>query len=315
MPVHSIAVIGLGKIAQDQHLPVIGKSPDFHLAATVSQRGLTDGSVPSFRTPEALFSNAPEIECVAICTPPSVRYAIARAAIDAGKHVLLEKPPFPTTLELVELARHAAAQDRVIFTTWHSQYNKGVEQARERLVGQRLRRLTITWKEDVRRWHPGQDWIWEQGGFGVFDPGINALSILTRIMPEPVFVRNADLIYPANKDMPIAAHLGFASAAEADPAGQGLTAEFDWRQEGQQSWDIAVETAAGTRLHLANGGARLSVDGTIVADEKPQEYEKIYERFATLLDKGESLVDFAPFQLVADAFMVGRRSVTEPFED
>ncbi len=37
-------------------------------------------------------------------------------------------------------------------------------------------------KEDVRRWHPGQDWIWEAGGFGVFDPGINALSILTEVL-------------------------------------------------------------------------------------------------------------------------------------
>ena len=128
-------------------------------------------------------------------------------------------------------------------------------------------------------------------------------------------MRSSDLVYPANKDMPIAARLSFGSAAEADPAGKGLTAEFDWRQEGDQSWDIAVETADGTRLDLANGGARLSVNGAVVVEEKPQEYEKIYEHFATLLDTGESLVDAAPFQLVADAFMVGRRSVTDPFED
>ena len=34
------------------------------------------------------------------------------------------------------------------------------------------------------RWHPGQEWIWQAGGFGVFDPGINALSIVTRILPR-----------------------------------------------------------------------------------------------------------------------------------
>ena len=43
------------------------------------------------------------------------------------------------------------------------------------------------------------------------------------------------------------------------------------------------------------------------------EYEGIYRRFAELLARGESEVDAAPFQLVADAFLVGRRVVTEPF--
>ena len=39
--VYRVAVIGVGKIAQDQHLPVIAKNPQFELAALVSQRGLT----------------------------------------------------------------------------------------------------------------------------------------------------------------------------------------------------------------------------------------------------------------------------------
>src|SRR5690606_10671828 len=43
-----IAVIGVGKIAQDQHLPVIDASPDFELAATVSTRGIGHGDVPVF---------------------------------------------------------------------------------------------------------------------------------------------------------------------------------------------------------------------------------------------------------------------------
>ena len=315
MAQRKIAVIGIGKIAQDQHLPVIAKNPDFQLVATVSQRGLAQSGVPTFRTPQELYRSDTPVDCVAICTPPNARYAIAKEALDAGKHVLLEKPPFPTTLELVTIARHAAEQNRVIFTTWHSQYNAGVEETRRRLTGQLLRRLSITWKEDVRRWHPGQDWIWQQGGFGVFDPGINALSILSRIMPEPVFMRSADLTYPSNKDMPIAASLVFASEAEADNAAGGLTAEFDWRQEGEQSWNIAVETADGTRLDLTNGGARLAVNGAVVVDEKPEEYERIYARFADLLSQGESLVDATPFQLVADAFMVGRRTVTDAFAD
>ena len=313
MAPYSIAIIGVGKISQDQHLPVIAKDAAFELAGLVSQRGLHYPGVPTFRTPGELFAGLPDLDAVAICTPPSVRHAIARQALDAGKHVLLEKPPTPTTAELHDLAAYAAQKRRVIFTTWHSQYNAAVEETRRRLAGHRILRLAIEWKEDVRRWHPGQEWIWDVGGFGVFDPGINALSILTRIMPEPVFVKRADLTYPSNRDMPIAASLVFASPAAVDPIGDALTAEFDWRQTGDQSWNISIRTDEGQELRLTHGGSKLLVDGTLVVDEPMAEYEGIYRRFANLLGRGESAVDTAPFGLVADAFMIGRRLVTDPF--
>jgi D-galactose 1-dehydrogenase len=311
MAVHRIGIIGLGKIAQDQHIPVIRANPSFDLLAVSSQRGLSVEGIPhAFKDYHDVLA-LPALEAVSICTPPQVRHRIAREALRAGKHVLLEKPPAATLSELEDLKHVAAEAGRVVFTTWHSQYNRGVDEARKALAGQRIKRLLVTWKEDVRHWHPGQQWIWEAGGFGVFDPGINALSIVTRILPEPIFVRRADLEFPANRDAPIAADLEFASGRE----GESLRAVFDWRQTGPQSWDIEVETEAGTTLKLSLGGSRLEIDGRLVAEEKPAEYQGIYRRFATLLDEGRSEVDDQPFRLVADAFMVGRRRSVEPFED
>ena len=72
---------------------------------------------------------------------------------------------------------------------------------------------------------------------------------------------------------------------------------------------------AGSRLALRHGGGRLEIDGQLVVDEKPAEYEGIYERFDALLREGRSEVDADPFRLVADAFMIGRRISVEPFED
>ncbi len=307
-----MAIIGFGKIAEDQHLPVIAADPDFELAAIVSRRGMTRPGVPTFRTPGELYASGTAIDAVAICTPPPARHGAAREALDAGVHVLLEKPPTPTLAELDDLAAHAAARGRVIFTTWHSQYNDAVEDARARLAGRRIAALHVEWKEDVRRWHPGQDWIWEVGGFGVFDPGINALSILTRIMPGPVFVRRSDLVYPSNRDMPIAASLVFASPVAGDTA--RLTAAFDWRQTGDQTWTIDIDIEGGDRLSLTAGGSRLVVNGASATERPSAEYQGIYRRFAELLRRGVSQVDTAPFQLVADAFMTGRRTVTDPFE-
>ena len=311
MRVTTVGIIGFGKIAHDQHVPSIAASPAFRLAAITSQRGLRVEGVPTFRTPEEMVAAVPDLDAVAVCTPPQARYATARALLAAGKHVMLEKPPTATLAELTDLTRIAARAGRVLFTTWHSQYNAGVERARAFLAERRVMMLLVTWKEDVRHWHPGQAWIWHAGGFGVFDPGINALSIVTRIMPQPVFVARADLSFPANADAPIAATLDFAVERE----GQSLRAEFDWRQTGEQFWQIEIETEDGAELVLSKGGTRLEIDGKLIVEEKSAEYEKIYERFDGLLSRGESVVEVEPFELVADAFMMGRRLVVEAFHE
>lgn len=313
MPPYRIAVIGVGKIARDEHLPSIARDPRFALAGVVSGSGASVPGVPTFRDAAALYAAVPDLDAVAICTPPGPRTALVREALAAGVNVLMEKPPTPTVGELRDLAATAARAGRVVFTTWHSQYNAAVEAMRERLSGASIARLAITWKEDVRRWHPGQAWIWEAAGFGVFDPGINALSILTRIMPAPVFVDTATLFTPANRAMPIAADIAFTSPALV-PGGT-LTAAFDWRQTGDQTWEIAADLADGMALRLAGGGTTLSVDGAVVEDAPRHEYDRIYARFADLLAAGTSLVDIAPFELVADAFMVGRRETVEAFSD
>jgi D-galactose 1-dehydrogenase len=310
---YAIAVIGIGKITEDQHLPVIAKNPRFALAALVSQRGVARPGVPSFKTIDALLDSGTAFDAVAICTPPNVRHAIARRAIDSGKHLLLEKPTTATVTESEDLARRVAAKTGcVAFATWHSQYNAAVEEARRLLMGQRIARLHVEWKEDVRRWHPGQEWIWAPGGFGVFDPTINAFSILTRILPEPLFVTAAELTTPANRETPIAARIAFRSdAASADAP---LSAEVDWRQTGPQSWNIDIETESGAKLSLRDGGSKLAVDGRPKVEARLEEYERIYERFAEMLDRGEGDMDYAPLRLVADAFLVGKRVEIDPFE-
>ena len=308
MAKHRIGVIGLGKIAQDQHLPVIATSEAFELVAVASQRGLSAPGARAFRNPLELLHADLAIDAVAICTPPQVRHAIARAALAAGKHVMLEKPPTATLAELSDLAAEAARLGRVLMTTWHSQYNAAVDAARDRLAGQTVTRLFINWKEDVRKWHPGQAWIWQAGGFGVFDPGINALSIATKIMPQPLFVAAAELLTPVNAEAPIAATLRFGGAGD-------LRAEFDWRQSGGEVWEITVGTDAGRTLVLAGGGSRLTVDGAEVVAEPPREYQGIYRHFDALLRAGRSHVDARPFELVADAFMLGARRSTDAFTD
>ncbi len=302
-----IAVIGLGKIARDQHLPAIAADPTFHLAATVGPDGDGVDGVPHFASIDALSADGPAIDAVALCTPPQVRYGLAARALAKRLHVFLEKPPGATLGEVAALELQAADAGVTLFAGWHSRFAAGVAPARAWLAERRIDRVEIVWREDVRVWHPGQAWIWQPGGLGVFDPGINALSILTRILPRPFFLTGAELSFPSNCAAPIAADLTFS-----DVTGLPIRAEFDFRQTGPQTWDISVDTDAG-QLKLSSGGRRLVHDGRTLVDEKKAEYRKIYRRFVELIANRESDVDLSPLVHVADAFMLGRRRDVEPF--
>lgn len=310
MTKRKIAIIGLGKISLDQHVPSIEAGDEFEIAAVVSQRGLSHQALPSFKTPADLYRALPDIDMVAVNTPPGVRHAIAREALDAGKDVLLEKPPAATLTELADLVAHAQKLDRVLFATWHSQFNPAVERTRTLLSESGVRSLRIEWREDVRKWHPDQDWVWEAGGFGVFDPGINALSILVRILPFTPFVNRAELTYPTNRQTPIAAKLAFSSTNPSKPI---LTADFDWREEGREIWHMLIETADGQRARLFNGGTALSVDDNLAVEAPSEEYQRIYAHFAKLLDRRQSDADGAPLRLVADTMLIGERRITDAF--
>jgi D-galactose 1-dehydrogenase len=303
-----IAIVGYGKIARDRHVPAISATEGAVLSAIADPNTSLSG-VPHAATLEELLRNGPPVDAVALCTPPQVRRDLAAMALAAGKHVLLEKPPGATLSEIGPLLSAAAAAQRTLFATWHSRFAPAVEPTRLLLASRRIKAVRITWKEDVRVWHPGQAWIWQPGGLGVFDPGINALSILTRILPPSLFVTSADLAFPANRDAPIAATLRLA-----DAAGLPISADLDFRQTGPQTWNIDFDTDEG-QVILSSGGAKLSVDGEVRVEAVKAEYTQLYQRFLKLAAAGESDVDLAPFQLVADAFLLGRRRTVEPFED
>jgi D-galactose 1-dehydrogenase len=302
-----LAIAGFGKIATTRHVPAIAASPDVELVAIADPKA-TASDVPNFPSLEQLLRDGPAIDAVTLCTPPQVRSAQARIALEAGKHVMLEKPPGATVSEIAPLLAAARAAKTTLFATWHSRCAPAVEPARKLLAERTLKSVTIIWKEDVRVWHPGQDWIFAAGGFGVFDPGINALSILTRILPRPVFVTRADLGFPANREAPIVVEMEMS-----DAAGLPIKVEFDFRQTGPQTWDIRIETDRGP-LVLSGGGAKMSDGGNGVVDAMKEEYPALYRQFVDLAAKGECDVDLAPQQIVADAFLLGRRYNVEAFE-
>ena len=93
---------------------------------------------------------------------------------------------------------------------------------------------------------------------------------------------SAVLDFPENWQAPIAARIEFANAD-----GPAVSADFDWRQTGPQSWDIVAETGGGLML-LSAGGAKLAIDGKLVHEEAEAEYPMLYRRFAEIVGSGAS---------------------------
>lgn len=302
-----LALVGIGKIARAQHLPALRASASYALQATVSRHGGVDG-IHAFPDLDTLLTSRIPLDAVSLCTPPQGRHVLASKAIDAGLHVMLEKPPGTSVAAVLELAGRAQRAGISLFASWHSRAAAAVEPARRWLAARRVDHVRATWKEDIRVWHPGQEWILDAGGLGVFDPGINCLSILTHILPANMHVESALLTVPSNRAAPIAATLRFLYEGRAM-----VDAEFDFLHAGDPCWNIEIATDGGTLL-LSHGGQRLAVDGKQLHAGDNREYDELYARFAALLAARESDVDVIPLQHVADAFLIARWQAAPSFE-
>lgn len=302
-----LGLVGVGKIARDQHLPVIAASEDFELVAAASRNASVDG-VPAYPSLDAMLAGEPSIEAVSLCAPPGPREHDARLALSRGLHVLLEKPPATTPGAAREIA--ALADGAGLCFSWHSRHAPGVAPAREWLRQRRVREAAIVWKEDIRRWHPGQDWILDTAGMGVFDPGINALSIITHILPTSLTLSDAELHIPSNREAPIAARLRICTSEDAP-----ITAELDFLHDGEPRWEIAVETDRGP-LRLVDGGAQLFIGGQKIDTPtigRHHEYAGVYALFAGLVRTRRVDADVRPLDLAAEALSRGVRRKAPPF--
>ena len=70
-PIH-LAIVGVGKIVRDQHLPAVAKNGDYKLIAAASRHGVVDG-IENFKTIDAMLEQVPAVEAVSLCMPPQYR--------------------------------------------------------------------------------------------------------------------------------------------------------------------------------------------------------------------------------------------------
>jgi len=108
-----VAVAGLG-FGEQVHLPALAACALtepvalWHPRAERLEQACAASGLPGFSNFEALLAD-PTIEALVIATPPGPRFELAKAAIAAGKHLLLEKPVALNAGQVQELQRLALA--------------------------------------------------------------------------------------------------------------------------------------------------------------------------------------------------------------
>lgn len=132
-----LGVIGAGRIAQVAHLPAIEKAANVELVA-ISDPSSTLASGVAAKYHAEPFTNTEkllqlDLDAVVIATPDRFHYPLGVAALEAGRHVLMEKPLASTREEAQELADLASARGLKLQTGSMRRHDPGLAFAREHL--------------------------------------------------------------------------------------------------------------------------------------------------------------------------------------
>ena len=95
-----VGLIGYGYASKTFHAPLIGGTPGMALTrVSSSEAGKVHADWPGVRVVSAAkdLLNDPDIDLVVIATPNDTHFPLAKAALEAGKHVVVDKP-FTVTL-------------------------------------------------------------------------------------------------------------------------------------------------------------------------------------------------------------------------
>ena len=177
------------------------------LCALDEERGravAAEFSVPEFTMDTDSLFGRDDIDVIDICTPPHVHFELSRKAIEAGKHVICEKPLFGSLAEVDRMTEIVAATDRLYMPIFQYRYGTGLQKLKH-LVDAGLAGRPYMTTIETHWWRPPAyyavdwrgNWATELGG-GLMTHAIHAHDMLNYIHGpcEEVFAYGATLVNP-----------------------------------------------------------------------------------------------------------------------
>lgn len=120
------ALLGFGLAGETFHAPLISAAPDLQLSAIVTsdpeRQARARAAYPHadiLPSADAIFAAAADYDLVVVATPNRSHVSLARAALDAGLAVVVDKPLAPTPQEGLELVR-LARERGLLLTVFHN---------------------------------------------------------------------------------------------------------------------------------------------------------------------------------------------------
>ena len=195
----NVGLIGFGLAGRAFHAPLIAATPALRLKAVVTSRADEVASlypgVEVTPSPEALLADA-AIDVVVVATPNDTHAPLARAALEAGKHVVVDKPFALTAADARALTALADAQGRMLTVfhnrRWDADFRTVEQLLRDDTLGE-VQLAELRWD----RFRPAIKHGWREtarpGGGLLADLGPHLLDQALRLFGRPEAV-SADII-------------------------------------------------------------------------------------------------------------------------
>ncbi len=123
-----VGVIGVGGIART-HMPGWAASPHAEVVAGADllpaalERWGTDWNIGRLETDSAALLNDPDIDIIDVCTPNMYHTELTIAALEAGKHVICEKPLAPTPADVQRMIDARDRSGKMLMTAQHFRFS------------------------------------------------------------------------------------------------------------------------------------------------------------------------------------------------
>jgi len=188
-------IIGYGFATRTFHAPLIEGTPGLSLVAVSSSDAAKVKAdrpgmdVPD--TPQALFERA-DIDLVIVPTPNDTHFPLARAALEAGKHVVVDKPFTLTVKEARELSALATQRNRVLSVFHNRRWDGDFMTVRQLVHSGELGRVVHV-ESHFDRFRPQLRTRWRetpgQGGGLWFDLGPHLIDQVLQLFGWPLGVQ------------------------------------------------------------------------------------------------------------------------------
>lgn len=192
-------LIGFGTGGEFFHAPFIDALPEFELTAVLERSKEKSKEkypqVQIVRTIKALLA-IPELELIVVTTPNETHFELARLALEAGKHVLVDKP-FAVTSEEAETLIRLAKEKNKVLTVYHNRRFQSDFKTLQHLVKEGTLGEIKEYKASIERYKPElRPHLWkenERPGAGIlYDLGSHLIDQVLVLFGLPLAI-SADL--------------------------------------------------------------------------------------------------------------------------